>query len=427
MTRSPLWHPFGPLDPAQPLPQVVGARGAYLELADGRKILDAISSWWVCLAGHCRPEIAQAIANQAATLDHTVFASFSHSGARELAALLVQAANHEAASDEMPRGTEPGGHRFERVFYSDDGSTAVEVALKLAYQHHLNLGKEGRTRFLALRGGYHGDTFGAMAVSDPSGFHSRFREILPEVDFIEPDRIEQLEEAFRVRGDQYAAMIVEPLIQGAGGMRIHSAEFLRAAAEACKNSGTPLICDEVFTGFYRTGSCFAFQQAGIQPDLVCVSKGITGGFLPLGATICRSNLVDAFRSSSIDDAFLHGHSYTANPIACAAALASWRVLKLPETQAAIARIQETTRRQVAELSGHPGIHDARSLGTIGAVTLKSDSSYGSEKSLKLRERALQRGVLLRPLGNVLYAVPPYCVTDSELKRIYSVIGELAEA
>lgn len=416
--RTFVWHPYtqhgmkiSPLD-------VQSAQGAYLYLTDGRKILDAISSWWVNIHGHCHPQIVESISQQAKQLDHVLFAGATHDPAVELAEILI-------------RGLQERKINLSRVFYSDNGSTAVEVALKMSYQFHHNRGDRSRKRFIALRNSYHGDTLGTMAVGEPEGFHRQYQPLLTQHDFIETESsgIQTLEKLLDSRPCPYSAVIVEPMVQGAGGMKMISARFLGEVATVSKARGVHLICDEVFTGFYRTGKCFAIEHAGVSPDFLCLSKGITGGCLPLAATVTSEEIYSAFLSSELRHAFLHGHSYTANPIACAAAIASWKLLHEPESQERIRLISDSTAAHVERLAKLPNVAAARSLGTIGAVEIKAkngdSSGYFSEMGPKLFEAALARGVLLRPLGNVLYSVPPYCINETELSLIYSTMAELA--
>ena len=408
-----IWHPYTQHALAKdPLP-VVAAEGAYLTLENGTRILDAISSWWVNLHGHSHPVISKAIAEQAAKMEHVIFAGFTHEPAVRLAELLLEGANRTQRAP------------FSRVFYSDNGSTAVEAALKMAFQFHTNRGDEKRTRFLALRHSYHGDTFGAMAVGEPNGFHVQFRKLLAPVDFVEPGNLDSLFQLLKVGGSSYAAFIFEPLVQGAAGMKIYDAEFLQAAAVLCREYGILTIADEVFTGFHRTGSLFAYERAAITPDLVCLSKGITGGFLPLAVTLTSEAFYEAFLSPDIRTAFLHGHSYTANPIACAAAVASWTVLNESSTQRRIQAISHKTSERIEHFKTLTDrVRNARSLGTIGAVELLSDRTYFNSSGSSVFQRAIERGVLLRPLGNVIYSVPPYCCTDKEIDRIYDVMEEI---
>ncbi|MFT3741376.1 MAG: adenosylmethionine--8-amino-7-oxononanoate transaminase [Gammaproteobacteria bacterium] len=406
--KKVIWHPYTQHGLEEDCLPVTAGQGAWLMLQDGQVILDAISSWWVNLHGHGHPAMAQAIYDQAHQLEHVMFAGFTHEPAVELAETLVNAVK--------ARGT-----ALSRCFYSDNGSTAVEAALKIAYQYHKNLGQSQRNRFISVSNAFHGDTLGSMALSSRAHYHRHFADLLPAVDFISADHIQTLEHYLAENAQQYAALIIEPLVQGAAGMAMHSVEFLTQVAALCKKHNVLLICDEVFTGFYRTGTCFAFEQAGIQPDLLCLSKGLTGGFLPLGATLVTEEIFSAFCSTQVEQAFLHGHSYTANPLACAAALTSWRLLHRPETQLAIQRISVQTEQWIAQLAQHHNGSQARALGTIGAINLQHIPDYFSDIKLKIRRFALSHHVLLRPIGPVLYAVPPYCVTESELNLIYSVM------
>lgn len=409
--RQVVWHPFTQHGlQRDPLP-VRRAQGAWLELEDGRRILDGISSWWVNIHGHAHPFIAQAIARQAQELEHVIFAGFTHEPAVRLAELIVQALQQ--------RGT-----ALSRVFFSDNGSTSVEVALKMSLQYHLNLGHRGRRRLLALRDSYHGDTWGSMSVSEPDGFHARFKDLLVPVDFLRTGDLEEARQRLGAPDCPYAALIVEPLVQGAGGMRFHSPAYLAELGRLCRESGTLLICDEVFTGFHRTGPLFAFEHAGIAPDLICLSKGLTGGFLPLSLTVATGKIFDAFLSPDISQAFLHGHSYTANPVACAAALASWELLQRPETRERLEAMTRIHARRLEKLARLGLGRNARQLGPLAVIEHPAEAAYGSNLSLLLHRAALDRGVLLRPLGGVIYALPPYCVSDSELEHLWDVIEAL---
>ncbi len=409
--RNAVWHPYSQHGLGEPILPVVSAQGAYLKLADGREVLDGISSWWVNVHGHSHPEIAYAIYEQSRRLEHVIFAGFTHEPAVKLAEALVQQPTLQKAG-------------LSKVFYSDNGSTAVEAALKMAFQYYVNRGSQPRERFLALSNSYHGDTLGAMAVGEPEGFHKIFRTLLPQVDFVVPGDLKSLKDYLVKNQDQYSAFIFEPLVQGAAGMKMYSPYFLKEAVEICQNEGILTIADEVFTGFYRTGRCFAFEYAGIKPDLLCLSKGITGGFLPLAVTLASEQVFKAFLSQEVRTAFLHGHSYTANPVACAAALASWEILQSEDCQKRIQAICRQTESEVATLRTHPRVSSVRSLGTIGVIEVEIGGSYFTGNLKSLTRKALDHGVFLRPLGNVLYVLPPYCMTSEELARIYSVIGEL---
>lgn len=303
-----IWHPYSQHGLNPLILPVKSAQGAYLHLEGGGKILDAISSWWVNIHGHSHPALCRALTRQAETLEHVIFAGFTHQPAVELAETLIQYEPLQKAG-------------MRKAFYSDNGSTAVEVALKMAFQYFQNRGIEGRDRFLALNHSYHGDTLGAMAVGEPSGFHTQFRKLMPPVDFVEPGNCDALKEILQQRGHSYAAFIFEPLVQGASGMKMYDKEYLEEALRLCKEYGVLTICDEIFTGFYRTGRCFAFEHvSAAAPDFICVSKGLTGGFLPLAITLTTEDVFTAFVSQDVKNAFLHGHSYTANPLACAVAL-----------------------------------------------------------------------------------------------------------
>ncbi len=420
-----LWYPFTPIDSPPPLP-VVRGEGAWLELADGRRILDAISSWWVTLHGHSHPAIADAIHRQALQLEQVIFAGFTHVPAEQLAAELTTL---------LPPG-------LDRVFYSDDGSTAVEVALKLARQVWTNRG-EDRRRFIAFEGAYHGDTFGAMAVGARSLFTRAYDPLLFEVAFApypetwigdtdvaarEAAALAELERLLREQPT--AAIILEPLMQGASGMRLSRPEFLQQVASLARAHGTLLIFDEVMTGFGRTGDWFACQRAGVTPDLICLSKGLTGGFLPMGATVASEAIYDAFRGQEPERTFWHGHSYTANPLGCAAALASLELLRQAEP---VVRGFEARHRQHLEtLADHPRLRRLRTLGTIAALEVGDpgvsgdDGGYLSSYGPRLRVLALEEGVLLRPLGNILYLLPPLCLSDSELAGVYGAIAHILD-
>ena len=409
-----VWHPYTQHGSGEAPIEIVRGEGAYLYDASGRRILDAISSWWVTLHGHAEPAVAAAIAEQASRLEQVIFAGFTHEPAARLAAELVK---------RVPQG-------LERVFFSDDGSTAVEVAVKVALQYWQNRG-ERRRLIVALENAYHGDTFGAMSVSARGLFTDPFAEQLFEVvrlpDPVVEDVVAAFEHVLATRGGDVAALIVEPLVLGAGGMRMWTPSALGALRELCSRNGVLFIADEVMTGFGRTGPLFACEHAGISPDLMCLSKGITGGFLPMGATLATAALFDAFRSDDRKRTLFHGHSYTANPIACAAALAS---LALLDDRSAERRraIEAAHREAAARIAGLPGVTNVRVLGTILAADFVApDKGYLSAIGPTLKRLALERGVLLRPLGDTVYVLPPYCASAADLAPAYDVIGEFAEA
>jgi adenosylmethionine---8-amino-7-oxononanoate aminotransferase len=412
--RRHVWHPYTQHGAVTAPIVVKRARGAYLYDENGRAIFDAISSWWVTLHGHAEPAIAAAIAEQAAKLEQVIFAGFTHEPGARLAAELVA---------RVPAG-------LERVFYSDDGSTAVEVATKIALQYWRNRG-EPRRLIVALENAYHGDTFGAMSVSGRSLFTDPFGDLLFEVarlpDPVDGDVGAAFDALVHARGDEIAALIVEPMILAAGGMRMWSASSLRALRELATRHGIPLIADEVLTGFGRTGPLFACEHAGITPDLMCLSKGLSGGFMAFAATLATGEMFEAFRSPDRKKTLFHGHSFTANPIACAAALASLALLD--ETCASRRRAIEDSHRGAARrFESLSTVTNVRVLGTIIALDLVApDRGYLSGVGPALQQRALDRGVLLRPLGDTVYLLPPYCSTSDDLAVAYDVIAEFAEA
>jgi adenosylmethionine-8-amino-7-oxononanoate aminotransferase len=408
-----VWHPYTQHAIASPPVPIARAAGAYLYDVHGRPLLDAISSWWVTLHGHAHPVIAEAVAAQAHCLEQVIFAGFTHEPAARLAAELVE---------RLPPG-------LTRVFYSDNGSTAVEVALKLALQYWWSAGKR-RPLVAALEHAYHGDTFGAMSASARGAFTAPFGDQLFEVarlpDPTDGDPVAALAALIDARGSELAAVIVEPLLLGAGGMRVWDAERLRSIRKLTAEAGVLLIADEVLTGFGRTGPLFACGGADVTPDIICLSKGLTGGFLPLGATCCRESLFEAFLSEDRRRTFFHGHSFTANPIACAAARASLSLLD-EACAGRRAALEQAHRAGLTRLAAHPEVRRPRILGTMAAFDLEAATSYFAAAGPRLATFALERGVLLRPLGNVVYLLPPYCTTPDEIGGVYDVIGQFLRA
>lgn len=414
--RRHIWHPYTQhATEADPL-VVTRAHGATLVTEDGSEILDLISSWWTTVHGHAHPALSAAISAQAAELEHVMFGGFTHAPAARLA---------ETLAGLMPDD-------LTRVFFSDNGSTAVEVALKISYQYWRNMGEPGRRRFLAFDGAYHGDTLGAMSVGRGCDFFSLYGDLMCPVDVIpyaetwrgddgiearEKAALETLETLLADREGEFAALIVEPLMQGASGMRLCRPEFLEAVVARVRAAGALVIFDEVATGFGRTGTLFAFQQVGVVPDLVCLSKGLTSGYLPLSATVARAPLYEAFLGDGFERALPHGHTFTANPLACAVALRSLELLDEEDTMGRIARISQRHQARLEEVMKHPRTTRARTLGTLLAFDLPGeDEGYKSDISLRLRDWYLAHGLNIRPLGPAVYLLPPYCITDDELDR-----------
>ena len=409
--RAVVWHPYTQAGfGAEPLP-VVGAQGSALKLEDGRSILDGISSWWCCLHGHGHPALIKAAHEQFQKLDHVLFAGVTHEPAVRLAERLCEV---------VPHG-------FQRAFYTDNGSAAIEVAIKLAVQAWRHRG-EKRVRVVALEGGYHGDTFGAMAAGARGVFSAPFENMLFSVERLSIEGSEaDIErcEALCTSGD-VACFVFEPLIQGAGGMRCIDPGVIDEYCRRFKAAGIVCIADEVMTGFGRTGELFASSELRVAPDLICLSKGLTSGTLPLAVTLCRDDLYREFISADHSKTFFHGHTYTANPIACAVALASLDLTISDECHASRKRIGEAHARFVDILWECHGVRDARSLGTILAFDVVTSDSGGYTNSFaqNVRDYFIDQGVLLRPLGNVVYFMPPYSFTDDELTQAYTAIEEL---
>src|SRR5271169_1245267 len=420
-----LWHPFTQEGVDPPPLSICRGKGVFLETRDGRQILDAISSWWVNLHGHSHPAIAAAIAKQAARLEHVLFAGFSHEPAEELATRLGKI---------VPAP-------LRHIFFSDDGSTAVEVALKMAVQYWSNIGRPEKHRIVALEHAYHGDTFGAMSVSDDSPLNAAFHSLrIPVIRThsaycahcpvgltratCQIECLNKLERLLSEQGEEIAVVIVEPLLQGAGGMIVHPEEFLSGVRRLTAAHDVLLIADEVLTGFGRTGRMFACERAATVPDLMCVAKGLTGGFLPLAATLATDRIHDAFTGGVRARAFFHGHSYTANPIACAAANASLRIFESEPVFERIAAIEKVHAARLPAFAPHPSVADVRHIGTVAAIELKvPDAGYLSSLRPRLYEFFLSQGVLLRPLGNVVYILPPYIITPEQLNFVYDVIQD----
>jgi len=404
--RKVLWHPYTQ-EKTAPLPiAIVRGEGIWLYTEDGRKILDGISSWWVNIHGHSHPFLNQVLTKQVNELEHAMFACFTHKPAVELAEKLV------AVTPE----------NLTRVFYSDNGSTAVEVALKMAYQFWQNRGEERKT-FVALTNAYHGDTFGAMAASDESSFTKPFQNLLFRVLRASGD-LAELEKIFSDNQNKIAAMIIEPMLQGAGGMIVWKSEFLSGICELCDRYDVLLIADEVLTGFGRTGKMFACEHAQILPDMMCLSKALTAGYLPLGVTLATEKIYETFLSDDRAKTFFHGHSFTANPLSCAVAVASLELFEREKSLEKVAFINQKFQDFFPKLLDLKCVGDVRIIGAIGIVELNSGDGYLAEIGQKLYLEFLRRNILLRPLGNVLYFMPPYSISESEIDWVFGEIEDV---
>jgi adenosylmethionine-8-amino-7-oxononanoate aminotransferase len=414
--KSPVWHPFTQHALRATFPKVVRAEGAYLTTATGERIIDAISSWWVITHGHRHPHIVAAIQAQAETLDQIIFAEYTHEPAEKLAEKLLEVA---------PEG-------LTHVFFSDSGSTSVEVALKMSLGYWRHRG-DPRHRIIALSGSYHGDSIGAMSVGARGVFTQAYEALLFHVDRIpfpaagQEDATLGALEVLCGSGEA-AALIVEPLVLGAGGMLMYSARVLAELHRICKEHGVLFIADEVMTGWGRTGTMFACEQAGVSPDIACYSKGLTGGSLPLAVTLCRHEIFEAHYSEDRRRTFFHSSSFTANPIACAAALANLEVWESERTLARIAQLEILQREKLNPFRDDARFENVRQTGSITAMDLKtSDGGYLANVGPRLSASFREAHVLLRPLGNTIYVLPPYCVTRDDLETVYDAIRAAADA
>lgn len=408
-----IWHPFTQQKNRLPVIPIVQGKGSWLYTDEGAALLDAISSWWVTLHGHAHPYIAEQLYKQALQLEQVIFAGFTHEPAVALAEQLLPLLPNTA----------------KRIFYSDNGSTSTEVALKMALQYWWNLSPANtankRNIILAFNNSYHGDTFGAMSVSDRSVFTLAFHEKLFDVVFIDTPTDENLAATLDLiaeKGQQIAAFIYEPLVQGAGGLKMYPAGLLNQVLHALQQQQIICIADEVMTGFGRTGTLFASEQMEFQPDIICLSKGLTGGTMALGITACNQRIYDAFVNDDTYKTFFHGHSFTANPLACTAALASLHLLLQPECLQQIAWLTEQNKLFAQQIASLEGIKQVRTLGTILAFEVtKGKDEYLNNIGPRITQLAISQQVYLRPLGNTVYIMPPYCFTADELQRLYQCL------
>jgi len=406
-----VWHPFTQMHTAPNPLVIVKAKDAILTDENGNEYIDVNSSWWVNVHGHGRPELKNALITQFEEVDHVIFAGATHPKAIELSERICKLL--------------PGS--FAKVFFSDDGSTAVEVALKMVFQfwHNQNIPKK---RIVALEGAYHGDTFGAMSIGQRGYFNEPFEHFFFDVDFLPfPDESNEIEILTRAQkladSGEIAGLIVEPLVQGSAGMRMYNAEFLDKLVRIFKNAQAKIIFDEIMTGWGRTGEMFAMNYCEELPDITCLSKGLTGGVLPLGLTVATGEIYNAFLSEDKLKALLHGHSYTGNPLACAVACASLDIFEQEVTERNRKRVADKMTEFAKCLEGDKRFSNVRVLGTIFAVDLQtqSESSYFSSIREEVYQHFLSNGILCRPLGNVVFFNPPYCITDEELEKCFKVL------
>lgn len=416
---SPIWHPFTQHGLFPESVAIERAEGAHLYTKDGQKIIDGIASWWVNTHGHCHPKIVEAVQAQAAKLDQVIFAGFTHDLSEQLAKKLLSM-------------TDPA---LKHVFFSDSGSTSIEVGLKMVagYWAHTLTEKTGkkRAKLVALEHGYHGDTIGTMSVGGRSVFNKVYDDYLYDVMHLPfPERgheqhtVDAFAKILKEHPDEIAALVLEPLVLGAGGMKMYSASTLKALADLCKQHDVLLVADEVMTGFGRTGTFFACEQAGVTPDIVCLAKGLTGGYLPMGVTLCTEEIFMAFYSDDRSKAFYHSSSFTANAICCAAGLAS---LQIWEDEPVMERIQSITsyhEKALKRFEGRNDVTNIRQLGTIAAMDIAiGEEGYLSDIGPQMQRFFLERGLLLRPLGNTVYVLPPYCIETEDLDALYDGIIE----
>jgi adenosylmethionine-8-amino-7-oxononanoate aminotransferase len=407
LDRAHVWHPYASAVDPLPVFPVESAAGVRLRLADGRELVDGMSSWWAAIHGYAVPELTRALQAQAERLPHVMFGGLTHEPAVRLAARLVELTPAP----------------LTRVFFSDSGSVAVEVAIKMALQYWQGRGEAGKTKLLTVRGGYHGDTFGAMSVCDPvSGMHALFRGVLAQHYFAEAPasgydepwderHIADLGALLGRHRSEIAAIILEPIVQGAGGMRFHSPAYLRRVRELSDEHGVLLIADEIATGFGRTGRLFACEHAGIAPDVLCLGKALTGGVMTLAATLATEEVARGV-SLAAPGVLMHGPTFMGNPLACAVALASVDLLMASPWQSRIARIEQQLRAELSALAGRPGVRDVRVLGAIGVVELDHPVDMRT-----VQPAFVERGVWLRPFGRLVYTMPPFIINEADLSLV----------
>ena len=414
--RAHVWHPYASVVEPSPLWPVVDAHGTRIVLDDGRELVDGMSSWWAAVHGYRHPVLDRAVHEQVDRFSHVMFGGLTHEPAVALAELLVDITPAE----------------LTRVFFADSGSVAVEVAVKMALQYWQGRGQRHRSLLLTVRGGYHGDTTGAMSVCDPvNGMHSLFRDLVPQQLFVERPRptwdeplqdtdLDEVRSALEQHGERIAALVVEPVVQGAGGMRFYSPDYLRELVRLCRSYGVLVVFDEIATGFGRTGALFALEHAGVAPDVMCVGKALTGGYLTLGATLCTDEVAAGVCAAG--GAFMHGPTFMANPLACAVARASVQLLLDGDWKGTVAAMQQRLETGLAPARSLPGVADVRVLGGIGVVELEQPADLRT-----LQPRLVERGAWVRPFGRLVYAMPPYVSTPDDLDTVArAMVGAVAE-
>ena len=405
--RATVWHPYAPMPATMPAVPIVGADGTRLRLADGREVVDGMSSWWAAIHGYRHPVLDEALRTQLESTAHVMFGGITHQPAVELAEELIDLAPGDLA----------------HVFFADSGSVSVEVAIKMALQYARGTGRPERTRLLTVRGGYHGDTLGCMSVCDPeTGMHSMFRDVLPEQlfapvpeprfgDEVRPEHLAAFTSLLEAHAGEIAAVILEPIVQGAGGMRFYAPGYLAAVRELCERHDVLLIADEIATGFGRSGRMMACEHAGIAPDILCLGKALTGGYLTMAAVLCTPEVAEGVTAAE-SGALMHGPTFMANPLAAAVSLASVRLLRSRDWQAEVASIEAGLQNGLARAVGLPAVADVRVLGAIGVIELVDPVDPA-----RAQRAALDAGVWLRPFGRLLYTMPPFISTEDDVTAI----------